>query len=108
MRFTNAVPTIFGIIAAVAVFIVMDPQWFPAELVEFAKFIAAGGIAGMGISSKGQDVGSSLPRPLANESHNQSSPLAAKYIQKRAAQGKDMTADAQTIVNKTLAEDNKS
>lgn len=44
--------TAFGIVAAFFGFVLFKPQHFPLVLVDVAAYVMAGGIAGLGISSK--------------------------------------------------------
>lgn len=45
-----------GLVTAFFAFVVFDPQWFPPIIVSMAKFVAAGGLAALGIVSKDFDV----------------------------------------------------
>jgi len=44
--------TVFGIISALAAFVAFAPDYFPPLAVDIAKFVLAGGLAGLGITAK--------------------------------------------------------
>jgi len=43
--------TLFGVIAALAAFVMQAPQYFPPLAQDIASFILAGGLAGLGITA---------------------------------------------------------
>jgi len=43
--------TFFGVVAGLAGFVIWAPVHFPPVVVDFAGFIAAGGLVGLGISA---------------------------------------------------------
>ena len=60
--------TVFSIITAFFGFVLFDPQWFPPIIVSVAKFGAAGGLLGLGLSAKDNNVtGGTVAQPtIAN------------------------------------------
>ena len=44
--------TMFGIISALAGFVLFSPQYFPPWAIDAAKYIMAGGLLGLGLAGK--------------------------------------------------------
>ena len=48
--------TIFGIVSAVAGFVLFSPDYFPPWAIDAAKYIMAGGLMALGLSGKDYNV----------------------------------------------------
>jgi hypothetical protein len=56
--------TLFACLTAFFAFVLFDPQWFHPVLVSIAKFGAAGGLVGLGLFSKDNNVtGGTVSQP---------------------------------------------
>lgn len=48
--------TLFGIVSALAGFVLFSPQYFPPWGIDAAKYIMAGGLLGLGLAGKDFNV----------------------------------------------------
>ena len=48
--------TMFGIVSALAGFVLFSPQYFPPWSIDAAKYIMAGGLLGLGLAGKDYNV----------------------------------------------------
>jgi hypothetical protein len=48
--------TLFGIVSALAGFVLFSPQYFPPWSIDAAKYIMAGGLLGLGLAGKDYNV----------------------------------------------------
>ena len=56
--------TLFALVTAFFGFVLFDPTWFPSIIVSIAKFGAAGGLVGLGLFAKDNNVtGGTVSQP---------------------------------------------
>lgn len=59
--------TLFGIVSALAGFVLFSPSYFPPWAIDAAKYIMAGGLLGLGLSGKDHNVsGTGTSKAKAN------------------------------------------